>query len=256
MFRHDLRNALEMFGVDACENVFILSPEQDTYSQLIESLNAADIRAAASVPVPGKIAASTPLDQHDIMEYIEPIGTALAVFDADVEHIDLFGRIQRDEDAQNKTGSLEKLISACAVLVMVVVLFCAVAKAIDKANLAKFPTDDVGRIIAQRNARRLVAQKRTDFVEVLAMVEAALPSGMKIKNLSCERGKPMSVSSTASSIEQILQFQDNLLLQLKDRQKAEPKVSFTASKFDEKKKSMGFKMTFHYKEYTKKSSRL
>ena len=94
-------------------------------------------------------------------------------------------------------------------------MFLVVAKAIDKSSLAKLPTDGVDSVIAQRKVRKLVAQQRTDFIEVLEILEAAIPPGMKMKNLSCERGKPMSFSSTASSIEQILQFQDNLLEQLK-----------------------------------------
>jgi hypothetical protein len=245
-----------MFGVDAFENVFILSPEQDTYAALIETLNADDIRAAVSVPVPEKFAPSTTLEPGDIMEYIEPLGTALAVLDDEVEHIDIVGQISSDEKTQNKTASFEKLINACVALALVLAMFFAVAKAVDKANLAGLPIDDVSEIIAQQKVRKLVAQKRTDFIDVLAMVETALPEGMKIKNLSCERGKPMSVSSTASSIDQVLKFQENLLAQLKDRQKTKPYVDFTTSKFDEKKKTMNFKMTFHYKDYTKKSSRL
>ena len=256
LFRQDLRNALDMFGVDTYENVFVLSPEQNTYAALIETLNAADIRAAASVPVPEKFSPTTTLETDDIIEYIEPLGTAFTVLDDEVEHIDIVGQVCNDEKTQNKTASFEKLIHACITLVLVLAMFLAVAKAVDKANLARIPIDDVSEVIAQRKVRKLVAQKRIDLVEVMATVETALPGGMKIGNLSCERGKPMSVSSTASSIDQILQFQDNLLKELKERQTAEPMVDFTASKLDEKKKTMNFKMTFNYKEYTKKSSRL
>jgi hypothetical protein len=256
LFRHDLRNVLDMFDVDAYENVFVLSPEQNTYAALIETLNSANIRAAASMPVPEKFSPTTTLDPGDIIEYLEPLGTALAVLDDEVDRIDIVGQIHQDEKDQNKTTSFEKLINACIALALVLAMFFAVSKVIDKANLARVPIDGVSEILAQRKARKLVAQKRVDLLEVIEMLEAALPKGMKIKSFSCERGKPMSISSTASSLDQILVFQDSLLKELKERQTDEPNVNFTASKPDEKKKTMNFKMTFHYKDYTKKSSRL
>ena len=74
---------------------------------------------------------------------------------------------------------------------------------------------------------------------------------MKITSFSCERGKAMSLSSTAGSLDQVLTLQEKL-----KEQKGVTEVNIASSRTDEKTRKIDFKMTFHYKDYTKKSSGL
>lgn len=251
LFTHDLRNAISMFAETCSGKVFVLSPEPGKYDELIKSFTMANIPAQASIPVPGRLKASEDFGTNQIMEYIEPIGACLIAIDPECSHIDFF-KAALDRKASNaRPDSFKSLITSCLILLVILVLFSIVAKAMDKKSLSRYTSPEIDEMISQQKIRKLVAQKRVDFIEFLAKVEAALPSGMKIKSIFCERGKQISLSSTANSTDQILELQEKL-----KEQKGITEVNFSPGQMDEKTKKIDFKIMFNYKDYTKKSSGL
>ena len=251
LFTHDLRDALSMFSGGVSSNVFVLSSDVEQYDELINSFATANITAQASVPLGVRLKGAEDFDAEQIMEYIEPLGACFVALDPENGCIDFFKGGPDKEALDAKSDSLRSLINPCLILFMVLALFMVASKAMDKASLSRLTSPEIDQIIADQKLRKLVAQKRVDFVELLVKVEAALPPGMKIKSFSSERGKAMSLSSVADSIDQVLGLQEKL-----KAQKGISEVNIASSRTDEKTRKIDFKMTFHYKEYTKKSSGL
>jgi hypothetical protein len=251
LFTHDLRDALSMFSGGVSSNVFVLSSDAEQYDELINSFATANITAQASIPLGVRLKGAEDFDAEQIMEYIEPLGACFVALDPEGGCIDFYKGGPDKEALDAKSDSLKSLIAPCLILFAVLALFMVASKAMDRASLSRLSSPEIDRIIADQKLRKLVAQKRVDFVELLSKIEAALPPGMKIKSFSCERGKAMSLSSVADSIDQVLGLQEKL-----KGQKGITEVNIASSRTDEKTGKIDFKMTFHYKEYTKKSSGL
>ena len=252
LFAHDMQNTLDMFEVDKSINVYVISPETDTYSLLLDSLNSASLKSSASVPSAEKLLADAALEIDEIIEYLVPIGTAIVALDFDAEPLDLFSELKPDKKVDTSAKSWEKLLTACAFLLMAAILLCLVAKTMDQRQLAKLQgAKDIDAIITKKKVIKLIAQKRLDVVGLITEIDAALPSEMKVKNLSIERGKPISFSSVASSDDQLLQLEENIA-----KIKGVSQVNRPSYSSDEKGQKKNFKITFHYKDFTKKASSL
>ena len=95
-----------------------------------------------------------------------------------------------------------------------------------------------------------VADGRPDVLDILTKVNESVQPEMLLDNFVFQKGKPVSISSFAKSYEQVYEFEKTLA----DKSGISD-VKIISPTFDEKQKRVNFKMTFHYKDFTKTRKR-
>ncbi len=246
LFVHDLRGCLSHIGLDDDLEICLLSPDGQCCEKFVSYLQAAGLNVKVSAPRPELLQSYTEMTAEDICDYIEVIGAAMLAAESEGNEIDLFKGIYcapGSEKQIEKFVSL-KFVSLLAIVSLVVCLF--IFKALDQAELNKLKSGNMTELIKREDTRKAVAQQRTDVLGILTKISDSRPDGMLLDSFSF-KNNTMTISSHASSFEQIHEFQKNL----------RSKSGFTEVKDqnpvrDEKSGKVAFKMVIKCKTAAKR----
>jgi len=260
LFVHDLRNALELFGLGAevDAKVVILSEDTAAHKRLISYLKDAGINASAAAPDPEAMKLSEETASEDVVEYIGPIGAAMLALEADGDELDLFKDLYAPAgpgEASKGAGSLRR---PCVITAAMVVLFLLVSYTVDKASLAQLrkhmyaPSGNpdgtnAGVLIEQQKMRKMVAAQRPDMLDLLGKISESSGEGIMLDVITFKKRQAVTIGGSCKSYDQLYEFQKKL-----GEQSGIKEVKIANSAVDKKKGKVGFKMTFHYKNFTRK----
>ncbi len=93
----------------------------------------------------------------------------------------------------------------------------------------------------------MIARQRPDILNLLTKLSQSGPSGMMLDNFTFKKHQPVSIAGTAANRDQLYEFQKKL-----DGQKGITDVKIANEALNAKDGKIGFKMTFHYKNFTRK----
>jgi hypothetical protein len=262
LFVHDLRNALELFDLadDADVKVVVLSQDIETHKRLIPYLREAGINASVAVPSPGSMKSSEETVSEDIVEYIGSIGAAILALEPEPEELNLFEDLysaERADRANQAPGSLKRPFVITAAMV---VLFVLISYALDKTSLAHLRKHiysasgnpgaiNAAAMIEQQQMRKIVATQRPDMLDLLTKISESNPDGMILDMITFKKRRAVTIDGSCKSYDQLYEFQKKL-----SEQSGIKEVKIQNSAVDKNKKGkVGFKMTFHYKNFTRKN---
>jgi hypothetical protein len=234
LFVHDLRNALELFDLadDADVKVVVLSQEKSSEETVSE----------------------------DIVEYIGSIGAAILALEPESEELNLFEDLysaERADRASQAPGSLKRPFVITAAMV---VLFVLISYALDKTSLAHLRKHiysasgnpgaiNAAAMIEQQQMRKIVATQRPDMLDLLTKISESNPDGMILDMITFKKRRAVTIDGSCKSYDQLYEFQKKL-----GEQSGIKEVKIQNSAVDKNKKGkVGFKMTFHYKNFTRKN---
>jgi len=260
LFVHDLRNALELFGLtdNADAKVVVLSEDTGTYKKLISYLREAGINAHAAVQDPEALKLSEDTASEDVVEYIGSIGAAMLALDTEPDELNLF----EDLYSATGTGRASRLAGSlkrpCVITVAMVVLLVLVSYAVDKASLAQLRNHisstsgnpgetSAGVLIEQQQMRKAVAAQRPDMLDFLDKISESSGEGMMLDMITFKKRQAVTIGGSCKTYDQLYEFQKKL-----GEQSGIKEVRIQSSAVDKKKGKVGFKMTFHYKNFTRK----
>jgi Tfp pilus assembly protein PilN len=104
-------------------------------------------------------------------------------------------------------------------------------------------------LVKRQQLIRTVAQERPDLLDLLKVVNESGDRGITLTTLFFKKGQPVSISGEASSNDQLSRYEKNL-----QNAKGIEKVNYSANT-NAKSKKITFTMTFHYKNFSTKTTR-
>ncbi|RKY06102.1 MAG: hypothetical protein DRP65_12200 [Planctomycetota bacterium] len=260
LFVHDLRNALELFGLSAEEDakIVVLPEDVGTHKRLISHLKESGISASAAAPRPGAMKSSEEISPKDVIEYIGPIGAAMLALDPESDELNLFEDLYSATGTGRASRAAGSLKRPCVITAAMVVLFVLVSYAVDKASLAqlrKYIYSESGNggatnaaaLIARQQMRKTIAAQRPDMLDLLGKISESGPDGMILDAITFKKRQAVTIGGSCKSYEKLYEFQKKL-----SEQSGIKEVRIQSSAVDKKKSKVGFKMTFHYKNFTRK----
>ena len=217
LFTHDLRNAMEMFGVDIHgPEVFLLNqPDQDR-KKLLSYLGANGINAH-SVKLDSR---RMPMAEADIYEYFPVLGTAMMALDSDGNWLELFDGLYTPPGSgtvSSGMGLKQQIVFAVAALV----LFLLVSFGMDRLSLSRLnelmsaehgdSKVTAAGLVEQQKLRKIVAAERVDIVGLLTKINKCYDGGMKLDGFSYRRrDAKVSISGMAGSWDQLYKLEKAL----------------------------------------------
>lgn len=260
LFVHDLRSALELFGLGAevDARVVILSEDAAAHKRLISYLKDAGINASAAAPRPGAMKSSEEISPKDTTEYIGPVGAAMLALDPEPDELNLFEELYSAAGMGRASQAAGSLKRPCVITVAMVVLFVLVSYAVDKASLAQLRkhiysesgnpgATNAAALIEQQQMRKTVAVQRPDMLDLLGKIRESGPDGVILDTITFKKRQAVTIGGSCKSYDQLYEFQKKL-----GEQSGIKEVRIQSSAVDKKKSKVGFKMTFHYKNFTRK----
>jgi len=261
LFVHDLRNALELFGLtdDTNAKVVVLSEDVEAHKRLISYLKGAGINASAAAPSQGSMKSSEEIMPKDAAEYIGPIGAAMLALDGDGNELSLFNALYRPDELVEATRTAASLKRPCLVTAVMVVVFLLVSYAVDRAGLAKLrkhmysssnnPSGtNAGVLIEAQKVRKMIARQRPDILDLLTKITESGSEGMMLDTFTFKKRQVVTITGSCKSYDRLYEFQKKL-----GDQSGINEAKIQNSAFDNKKGKVGFKITFHYKNFTRKN---
>ena len=248
LFVHDLRNALERFDVaaEAAQGIHVLSQAAGSNGSMIAHLKQAGISAQPAGAAGHALHSRDRLDQAELIEYLEPIGTAMLVLDDGLNRLDMYAQEDYAQRVPRGFRAFIPAIAAVAAAVMLVVLLIT-AKATDEAELAKIKTTRLAELHQQYQVRYTVAQQRPDLLDLLNRINDSMKEGMLLDNFVFQKlQKPVEIAGFAQSYEQLYEFEKALA-----SQKDISDVKIQSPTWDDRNNRVSFRMTFYYKNFGK-----
>ncbi len=258
-FAQDMRSVLDLFG---CSNqgelpVFVLSDGSASYVSIVSSLRLAGLNARVATPALNGLMAKSELSDEDIYRYRTPIGLALTVFDAGADELNIFERLYNpmQKVVQRHWLYAPKVTIAIASIMLVLLIVVSYAvdiagpNSIEKRLDASVSDVDMNLLVKRQQLIKTVARERPDLLDLLKVVNESGERGIKLTSLSFKKGQPVSISGEASSNDQLSRYEKNL-----QNSKGIEKVNYTANT-NAKSKKITFTMTFHYKNFSSKTTR-
>lgn len=252
LFVQDLRNTLELFGIGEDEeiDICVLSNDIDISERLVGYLAEAGIKAYAARPDAQLLASRAELTSEQICEYLEAVGVGMVALDGDGGELDLFEGLYRPEEQDKGSKLRQSLARACVIAAVMLVLCLVVCKWVDKASLARFEQESVSTLIERQRVRKMVAMARPDILDLQKKINSSGGDGVTLDSFTFKKNQPVTISGHAKSYEKLYEFQKSLIAEsgIADVKMQNPTL-------DEKTRQVSFKMTFHYRNFTRKSSK-
>jgi len=259
-FIQDIKSALESFGhTESTElPIFVLSNGSRAIEGIVSCLKSAGLDARAASPQMEKIKVHSEFGAEQIYEYRVPIGLALMALQTPVEGINLFERLYRPAGKEQKSPALYSPKIAGTIAGVMLALFVIVSYAVDivspNAIQKRLTTTDVSTdidLLMQRQTLiKTVALERPNLLELLNQVTESGDSGIKLDSFHFKKGQLVSISGEAQNSDQLYKFQEAL-----QGKTGISQAEIQSSSLDSKSKKFKFTITFHYKNFTKKSTR-
>lgn len=253
MFIYDLRNTLEMFGLNRSDEIItcVFSGSRLLTENIVAGLNDINILAKAADLKGNAILGNTEISDEEVCEYLDPIACALLAIDEENKPLDLFGKLLNNGNKKKKKISgFDSLIRAAGFFVVMLIATFFAFNQLNKMELAKYENDEIDKLVSAQKTRKLIAEQRPDIINLFAEINKDAPSRMMVDSISFKKGEKITLSSHASSHDQIIQIEKFL-----SSKKDFSDVTRQNPTFDEKSKKYAFKLNFHYKNWTRKSAR-
>jgi len=252
LFIHDLISGVDLFAehTDNKPPVVVLISDVLLAEAVVTVCEDADITASQAVYNGDHIKASGVFEEEEPLEYLEAIGLAMCAMEDDGSKIDLFAGLGEEKIEKKQKNPLAALVVSLAIFTVLLMAALYVFTEINRRSLASYENEDVDKLITIQKARKYIASKRPDLLDLLAEISKDAPKGMVIDSFSFKKGQPVIISGNAGNAEEVFKFQE-FLADKKDLSK----VNIAVSAPDKKTKKTPYKITFHYKNWAKKISK-
>ena len=258
-FAQDMRSVLDLFGCSDQENlpVFVLSDGSASYISIVSSLRLAGLNARVATPALNGLMAKSELSDEDIYQYRTPIGLALLALEVGSDELNIFKNLYRPAQKVVKKHWLYSSTVTIAIASIMLVLLVVVSYAVDIAGPnsiekrleASVSDVDMNLLVKRQQLIKTVAQERPDLLDILKLVNESGEKGITLTGFYFKKGQPVSISGQASSNDQLSRYEKNL-----QNTKGIEKVNYTANT-NTKSKKITFTMKFHYKNFSRKTTR-
>jgi hypothetical protein len=258
-FAQDMRSVLDLFGCSGQEDlpVFVLSDGSASYVSIVSSLRLAGLNARVATSKLSGIMAKNELSDEDIYQYRTPIGLALLALEADSDELNIFENVYNPVQKVVKKHWLYSSTATIAIASIMLVLLVIVSYAVDitgpssieKRLEASVSDVDMNMLVKRQQLIKTVARERPDLLDILKLVNESGEKGITLTGFYFKKGQPVSISGQVSSNDQLSRYEKNL-----QNTKGIEKVNYTANT-NVKSKKITFTMTFHYKNFSRKTTR-
>ena len=258
-FTQDMRSVLDLFGCAEQEElpIFILSDGSAVHVSIVSSLRFAQFNARVALPDVHKVKAEIEPDVGELYEYRAPIGLALMVLQDDQKELNIFSRVYNPTEESEKTYWLYTPKFAGAIAAVMLLLLAIIAYSVDakspvaikerlKASVSEM---DMDQLVERQQLIKAVARERPDMLDLLKIVSESGDRGITLDSLHFKKNQLITISGEAGNNEQLRNFEKSL-----EEKKSIEEVSCTPTA-NSKSRKISFKMTFHYKNFTKKKSK-
>jgi len=249
----DIKSALASFGYSEPVGlpVFVLSDGSSAIAGIVSCLKSAGLNARVALPDADKLVVHGESGTEQLYEYRVPIGLAMMALDDDAE-LNIAQRLYHPAGTKpEKPGWYSPRIAGVIAAVMFVVLV-AVSYAVDLAyekRLSRLEARPGFKELVQRQTLiKAVAQQRPDLLELLSEINSAESQGIMLDSFYFKKGQPVRITGQAQGKEQLYKFEESL------QNKKSIDIVATNPSVDTKTKRIKFTMTFHYKNFTRKST--
>ncbi|MBW8035798.1 MAG: PilN domain-containing protein [Planctomycetes bacterium] len=252
LFVHDLASAIDHFAekTDYKPQIVVLSSDALLADAMVTLCNDADLTASQAVYNGGHIKAGNVFADDEQLQYLEAIGLAMFAIEGDTSKIDLFQGLSEPKTKKKEKNPLTSLIVSLAIFTALLMAALYISTQLNIRYLASYENKDVDQLIKMQKVRKYVAAQRPDLLDLLTEISKDAPKGMMIDSFSFKKGQPVTISGNAAKGEEVLKFQEFL-----GGKKDISNVNIVISPADKKTKKTPYRITFHYKHWTKKSSK-
>jgi len=256
-FVQDIKSALESFNRIGGP-IFVLSDGSSAIEGIVSCLKSAGLNAQAALPQIGKIKVQKGFGAVALYEYRVPIGLALMALKMPVEGLNLFENLYKPVGKEQKIPAWYSLKIAGAIAVAMLALFVIVSYAVDiispnaiqKRLTTSDASTDIDLLMQRQKLIKTIALERPDLLDLLSIVNESGSIGIKLDSFHFKKGQLVSISGEAQNSDQLYKFQE--ALQGKTGVKG---AEIQSSSLDSKSRKFKFTITFHYKNFTQKSTR-
>jgi hypothetical protein len=258
-FAQDMRSVLGLFGCNEQVEwpIFVLSDGSAVQVSIVSSLRLAQFNARIALPDVHKLKAEIELEPEELYEYRAAIGLALIELENEQKPLNIFSRVYSPTEKKEHSGWMysPRLVGAIAAVMLLLLAFVAYAvdvkspEAIEQRLKASISDMDMDRLVERQQLIKMVARERPDMLDLLELVNKCGERGIKLNSLHFKKGQLVTVTGQAGSNEQLRDFEKSL-----QEKKDIKEVNCTPST-DSKSRQITFKMTFHYKNFTKKKTK-
>lgn len=255
-FSQDMRSVLELFGCSQRGDlpIFVLSDGGALHVSIVSFLRMAQFNARVALPEIHRLTSEIELDAGELYEYRASIGLGLMALEGGNKELNIFSGVYRPAEKGEKEHWLysPKLAGALAVFMLLLLALVAYAvdvkspEAIKKRLQASVSDMDMDLLVERQQLIRAVAQERPDMLNLLKLVNESGERGITLNSLQFKKGQLVTISGQTSNNDQLRDFEKSL-----QETKGIEEVNCTPT-MGSKGKKITFKMTFHYKNFTKK----
>lgn len=253
-FAQDMRSVLESFGyVDTAGlPIFVLSDGSSAIENIVSYLCSSGLNVTAVLPDTRGLGGQTELALEDAYQYRVPIGLALMALDDDVAELNVFERVYNPAAAEEKRPILYSpkvavVIAAIMLAVLVIVAYALDVKS-EKHLRALQAQAGFSDAMQRQSLIKAVARQRPDLLGLLSEINSGDNKEVLLDSLHFKKGQPVTIRGQVKGADQLYKFQEDLLTK-----KGVRDVTILSAAPDSKTKKIKFTMTFHYKNYTRKS---
>jgi len=253
-FAQDMRSVLESFGcADPAElPIFVLSNGSSVIENIVSSLSWAGMNVRAALPEIDKLAGQAEVGIEDVYEYRVPIGLALMALEGSADSLNLFERLYTPGGRTKKSSRLYSPKVAGVITLIMLAVLVAVSYAVDvvsEKRLSRLGAEAGFKELVQRQTLiKTVARQRPDLLQLLGEINSGDSRGIVLDSFHFKKRQLVTIKGQARSAEQIYQFQKDLM-----GKNGVKNVVIQNPTQDSKTKKIKFTLTFHYKNFTKKS---
>lgn len=252
LFTHDLTSAVELFAEKTGHKppIVVISSDVFLTNAVVTACDDADLTASQAVYNGDHLKAGNIFHNDEPLEYLDAIGLAMFAIEGDTSRIDLFQGLSEPKAEKKERNPLTTLIVSLVIFTALMMAALYVCTEINTRTLASYENKDVDQLIKMQQARKYVAAQRPDLLDLLTEISKEAPKGMMINSFSFKKTQPVIISGNAANAEEVYKFQE-FLAEKKDLSN----VNITVSPPAPKTKRIPYKITFHYKHWTKKTSK-
>jgi hypothetical protein len=239
--------------------IFVLSNGDRVMKIVVSCLSSAGLDAREALPQIQKISTQTEFGIKQLYEYRVPIGLAMMALERPTDGLSLFERLYRPAGLVEKKSVLYSPKITAAIAAVMLAVFIIVSYAVDLATPGAIekrlqtadPSADIDLLMQRQKLIKTVASERPNLLELLKQVSESGDSGIKLDSFHFKKAQLVSIAGQTKTPDQIYRFQEALM----DKKGIE-QVKIQNTSTDSKSKEIKFNMTFHYKNFTQKGTRL
>jgi len=234
----------------------VLSDGGIVVESIVSLLKSSGLDARIALPELKELRTPSEISAEEFYNYRVPVGLALIGIEEHAEELNLFERLYRplEEDEKKHWLYSPKVVYAIAAVMLVVLVIISYAidvaspGAIEKRLKASSSDTDISLLVQRQKLLRTVASERANLLELLEYINSSAGRGILLDTFHFKKGQPVSISGQVDNPDLLYKFQESLLTK-KDIKNVEIQ---NASK-DPKGDKFKFTVTFHYRNFTKKA---